>query len=458
MLHRLLKGIWQSTPSPSHKLSQKDRNWWRDTRLVCHLYWLQKAAVRVGTAISDYATLKRGVRQGCVLSPYLFNIYTEYIFRESNDLDGLKINEHNTNNIRYADDTTLIVENEEGLHKIVSTVCIQYKKDGTGYELSIAGIQSSSIRQRLLESSEDSLEQLFRTATTMELATKDAQLIIPTESQATPNSLIIAAINKASCLWCGGSIRHNRISCPANSSIYKKCSKKRHWASACLSKQHLTPSKKTLRSMTAALDLNTREELDELGHQDTVATVLAAMSTSNGLVTASINGFSINALKDSESDLLFVTDSFMKTHRLKYKVTHGRRIALANTTSFQVIGEFNASITLDAKSYMNKLLVVKSLVAPCVIGRDILVQHSSVSLEMGGPRRPVIFCLLMSKMNCPMYDLVLGCDLSKCRPIATPSCFAIHHTLRSLNRRWVVFYKKTSFKRARVRGVAMFYC
>ena len=171
------------------------------------------------------------------------------------------------------------------------------------------------MRQRLLESSEDSLEQLFRTATTMELATKDAQLIIPTGSQATPNSPIIAAINKASCLWCGGS-RHNRISCPANNSICKKCSKKGHWASVCLSKQHLTLSKKTPRSMTAALDLNTREELNESGHQDTVATVLAATSTSNGLVTASINGFSINALIDSGSDLSFVTDSFMKTHRL----------------------------------------------------------------------------------------------------------------------------------------------
>ena len=106
-----------------------------------------------------------------------------------------------------------------------------------------------------------------------------------------------------------------------------------------------------------------------------------------------------------------------------YKVTHGRQIALANTASFQVIGEFDASITLDANSYMNKLLVVKSLVAPCIISHDILAQHSSVSLEMGGPRRPVTFCLAMSKMNCPMYNLVPGCDLSKCRPIATPS----HH-------------------------------
>ena len=70
---------------------------------------------------------------------------------------------------------------------------------------------------------------------------------------------------------------------------------------------------------------------------------------------------------------------------------------------------------------MNKLLVVKSLVAPCIIGSDILAQHSSVSLETGGPQRPVPFCLAMSKMNCPMYDLVPGCDLSKCRPIATPS-------------------------------------
>ena len=49
------------------------------------------------------------------MSPYLFNIYTEYIFKESNDLEGLKVNGHSLNNIRCTDDTTLVAKNEESL-------------------------------------------------------------------------------------------------------------------------------------------------------------------------------------------------------------------------------------------------------------------------------------------------------------------------------------------------------
>ena len=78
----------------------------KDIRIIIELYWEQKAAIRVNQELSDSAETKRGVWRGCVLLPYLFNIYTEFIFRESNELTGIDINGNNINNIRYAGDTT----------------------------------------------------------------------------------------------------------------------------------------------------------------------------------------------------------------------------------------------------------------------------------------------------------------------------------------------------------------
>ena len=60
----------------------------KDKRLISTIYWEQKAAVRLEQRLSEPFEIKRGVRQGCVLSPTLFNLYTEYSFRESDELRG----------------------------------------------------------------------------------------------------------------------------------------------------------------------------------------------------------------------------------------------------------------------------------------------------------------------------------------------------------------------------------
>ena len=94
----------------------------KDIRIIANMYWKQKAAIRVADEISDFTNIKRGVRQGCVLSPYLFNIYTELIFRETDDMKGINIQGKNINNLRYADDTVLLTENEENLINILQRV------------------------------------------------------------------------------------------------------------------------------------------------------------------------------------------------------------------------------------------------------------------------------------------------------------------------------------------------
>ena len=97
----------------------------KDIRIITNLYWHQKAAIKIDNELSPFTAIQRGVRQGCVLSPYLFNIYTEFIFREVEDLEGISINGKNLNNIRYADDTALIANSQDKLQEIVNEVKYQ---------------------------------------------------------------------------------------------------------------------------------------------------------------------------------------------------------------------------------------------------------------------------------------------------------------------------------------------
>ena len=102
----------------------------KDIRIITNLYWHQKAAIRIQDQLSPLIPIKRGVRQGCVLSPYLFNIYTEFIFRESNELKGITIHGQNINNLRYADDTALIADDKDNLQKVVDKVKEESSKAG----------------------------------------------------------------------------------------------------------------------------------------------------------------------------------------------------------------------------------------------------------------------------------------------------------------------------------------
>ena len=86
------------------------------TCLLRNLYAGQEATVRSGHGTTDWFQIRKGVHQGCILSPCLFNLYAEYIMRYVG-LDeaqaGVKISRRNFNNVRYADNTTLMAESEE---------------------------------------------------------------------------------------------------------------------------------------------------------------------------------------------------------------------------------------------------------------------------------------------------------------------------------------------------------
>ena len=86
------------------------------TCLLRNLYAGQEATLRTGHGKTDWFQIRKGVRQGCILSPCLFNFYAEYIMwnaRLDKAHDGIKISRRNINNLRYVDDTTLMAESEE---------------------------------------------------------------------------------------------------------------------------------------------------------------------------------------------------------------------------------------------------------------------------------------------------------------------------------------------------------
>ena len=93
--------------------------------LLRNLYAGQEATVRTGHGTTDWSQTGKGVRQGCILSPCLFNLYAEYIMRNAwlgEAQAGIKIAERNINNLRYADDTTLMAESEEELKNLLMKV------------------------------------------------------------------------------------------------------------------------------------------------------------------------------------------------------------------------------------------------------------------------------------------------------------------------------------------------
>ena len=114
MDHNKLWKILEGTGIPDHL-----------TCLLRNLYAGQEATIRTGHRKTDWLQMMKGVHQGCILSPCLFNFYAEYIMRNAGLEEaqaGIKIAWRNINNLRYADDTTLVVETEEELKSLLMKV------------------------------------------------------------------------------------------------------------------------------------------------------------------------------------------------------------------------------------------------------------------------------------------------------------------------------------------------
>ena len=116
------------------------------THLLRNLYAGQEETVRTGHGTTDWFQIGKGVRQGCILSPRLFNLYAEYIMQNAR-LDeaqaGIKIARRNINNLRYANDTSLMAESEEELKSFLMKVKGESEKVGLKLNIQKTRIMAS---------------------------------------------------------------------------------------------------------------------------------------------------------------------------------------------------------------------------------------------------------------------------------------------------------------------------
>ena len=114
--------------------------------LLKNLYAGQEATVRTGHGTTAWFQIGKGLRQGCILSPCLFNLYANYIMRNAGLEEaeaGIKIAWKNINNLRYADDTTLMAESEEELKSLLMKVREESEKVGLKFNIQKTKIMAS---------------------------------------------------------------------------------------------------------------------------------------------------------------------------------------------------------------------------------------------------------------------------------------------------------------------------
>ena len=126
--------------------SERDGN---TNHLICllrNLYAGQEATVRTGHGTTDWFQIGKGVCEGCILSPCLFNLYADYIMRNAGLEEtqvGIKIAGRNINHLRYADDTTLMAESEEELKNLLMKVKVKSEKVGLKLNIQKTKIMAS---------------------------------------------------------------------------------------------------------------------------------------------------------------------------------------------------------------------------------------------------------------------------------------------------------------------------
>jgi len=102
----------------------------KDLRLIRNMYYGQKAAIRIKGELGEWVCIQKDVRQGCIQSPDLFNLYSEKALKTIRMCDGFDLEGANYNNLRYADDIALIADSEEKLQRLLKVVAKESERLG----------------------------------------------------------------------------------------------------------------------------------------------------------------------------------------------------------------------------------------------------------------------------------------------------------------------------------------
>ena len=206
----------------------------------------------------------------------------------------------------------------------------------------IAGLSSPQIRQRLLESHDDSLSTLSKTAITMELAMADAHSL---SSQFQSSQITVSSTRQSNCLYCGKTRHKDRLECPARSSVCNNCHRRGHWASVCMSKPNLDKSNRTtirkpknLAIKSIEDDYGTEDEPDNIKLSSTLA-VTTNIHRNSGLTLARFNNIPILCLIDTGADNTFIQRSFLIEHKLSFSRNKKRILCWLTRPPFRFLAK-----------------------------------------------------------------------------------------------------------------------
>ncbi|KAF6216888.1 hypothetical protein GE061_001238 [Apolygus lucorum] len=266
-------------------------------------------------------------------------------------------------------------------------------RDGSIRDAFIRGILNPTTRQRLLENSTLTLEQAHTQARALELAFLNAQrygecsptvnaVAVPSQMQDAPlgRTEVTSSVNaatRASCFFCGKS-KHPCSVCPALRDKCYKCDKIGHWKNVCRSPQGKSDSS-SKQSSTAIVN----------------TCPISPSGVSKVKTTVLVSGNQVCGMLDSGSDLSLIDETKAKGLGLVVHKTLDKVGLASKAHQVNILGKCEADIEILGHSYPN---VELSVMADLIVGRDILLQHSSVQFDFGGPKPPLQICVTVANV------------------------------------------------------------